>query len=184
MMTYRLLPHLPVPPAHILQQVDFSIVNPAASDYGLYRRRSLKGWYGRDFDAAMNARIRFTENFEHWVKQNITDRYNDVGVNYVDSDESRNSTGAHCDLSRRYAVIFNVLTGGPHATLCFWQEKGQALIREPGCQCSDFDRLTLVDSVQGPKDCWYIIDAHVLHGVEHLTGPRINLQISLDYELT
>lgn len=181
MLTYQLLPQLPVPPQTILNSINFNLENPDHADFGLYRRRNLTNWQGHNFSAAMNARIKFTDQFEQWVKLNIVSEYNDAGINYVDSNPDRHSTGAHCDQSRRFALIYNVRAGGPNAALCFWQEQGYPLIRISGSQCTDQSRLTLIDRVTGPTGHWYILDGHVLHSVEELSEQRINLQINLDH---
>lgn len=179
-MTYKLLPHLPAPPEEITNSINFSTVNPENQDAFPYRRRQLTNWNGRDFEAAMNSRLRLGNHFDQWVRENLVKEFNDACVNYVDGSLEKSSTGAHCDFTRSYVLIYNIKTGGPNATLCFWQEKGQPLEREPGLQRTDLSQLDLADSIVGPNDCWYIINANVLHGVENLSESRINLQVSLN----
>ena len=67
---------------------------------------------------------------------------------------------------------------GTKAKLNFWQETGYPLIRDPKSACGDLSKLTLIDSVVGPRDCWYLLNAQILHNTDYLERKRINLQIS------
>jgi len=67
--------------------------------------------------------------------------------------------------------------------LCFWREKSQDLRRERALAVERGSRLELIDRVNGPFDCWYMVNARVIHSVENVTGLRLNLQISFDTQL-
>lgn len=177
----KLLPNLQKPPQYLIDKIDLTL-KPKKNNVGFYAQRQLKNWYGRNFEAAQNIRIKFCYEYECWVKENIVSEFNDASLNYVDSSDNRTSTGAHTDGTREYALLFNIKTGGPNASLCFWQEIGQDIIRPKATQGEDLSKLTLLSSYIGPTDCWYLIDGRVLHSVENMTDTRINLQVSLNYD--
>lgn len=180
-LTYKLLPHLPPVPEEIVNSVDLDR-KPTEMEIGYYRERSLKNWYGRTFPALVNVRVRH-ELFENWVRENIIPEFIDAGVNYVvynRNDGLASSTGAHTDGIRNFTVLYNLKTGGPNASTCFWQERGQELRRPPKTQGEDLTELVYVDSIFLPERTWCIIDTRILHSVEHLYSTRISFQISLN----
>lgn len=175
---YKFLPQLPHPPKELLEQIDLT-ARPKTNTLGSLNQRHLKNWNGRDFAAAQNVRRKFNDEFETWVRENITSDFLDAGLCYVDADENKSSTGAHTDDVRDYVIIYNILTGGPDATLCFWQENGHPIKRPRLTMGEDLAKLTLLESVVAPSHQWYLLDSKVMHSVENLVSARINLQVSL-----
>jgi hypothetical protein len=180
MTFYKLLPQLPSPPQDMIDRVDRELA-PAEMEVGYYQERFLTNWYGKAFPAARNIRIR-NDEFAEWAKHNIIGDYKNAGLNYCNANPPayKTSCGAHTDATRIYTLLYNVQTGGPDVTTCFWQEKGHPVIREPKAAGVDIDQLILLDSIQIPVGQWCILDTRILHSVENLVTARINFQISLD----
>jgi hypothetical protein len=179
MFYYKVL-DLPHPPQEIIDSVDLSR-HPEIMEIGIHNKRSLKNWYGKDFKASVNVRTKHAE-FANWVKENITETFVDAGVNYVNITDgiTPSSTGAHVDVIRKYTLLWNIQTGGPDATTCWWQENGFELERPPGTQVENLDDLTLVKQVIIPKGVWCLLYTQILHSVEKLVEPRVSFQVSLN----
>jgi hypothetical protein len=178
---YKLLPQLPHVPDEIFHSVDLER-KPTDMEIGYYRTRKLKNWYGREIDSLVNIRTKHNA-FEKWVHENIVKDTIDAGVNYVVYDREdglQGSTGAHTDGIRNFTVIYNIKTGGPNATTCYWQEHDQDLLRPPKTQGEDLSKLMYWDGIFIPERTWCLLDTRVLHSVEHLTSTRISFQISLN----
>lgn len=181
MELYKFLPQLPPIPDDIFNSVDLDR-KPTEMEIGYYRTRNLKNWYGKDMNSLVNIRTKH-DAFESWVKTNIIENIIDAGVNYVvytREDGTQGSTGAHTDGIRNYTVIYNIKTGGANACTCYWQERGEDLVRPPKTQGEDLSKLIYWDSIFIPERTWCLLDTRVLHSVEHLTSTRISFQISLN----
>lgn len=180
--TYRLMPHLPHPPQWLIDQIDFD-AEPEVNDIGAMGHRTLTKWKGYTGVATKNIRRVFTEDYHTWIKENITADYMNASLMYCRGSPARPSTGAHTDFTRDYLLLYNVLTGGPNATLTFWQEKGKPLIRERSLEVGDYENLEMIDSVVGPANTWYLVNTRILHSTENVDSLRLNLQVSFDTTL-
>ena len=118
------------------------------------------------------------EELDLWLRANITPDFFESSIRYTIGGPDRPVGGIHTDKYRVYALMYNIVTGG--AGLSFWQEPGQSLIRSDYLLPNDYDQLTLVESIETPKESWYIFDTRALHSIENLTGTRINIQLSLN----
>lgn len=127
-----------------------------------------------------NMRQRFDDDVISWLKANICDEFHaeNSGVMFFDEPQL-----PHTDVTRDYVLLYNLETGGSNSELCFWREKKRALRRERALAVERGPQLELIDRVQGPVDCWYILNARIIHSVENATGMRLNLQISFDTEI-
>lgn len=179
-LTYRLLPHLPPPPTELVEQINFEL-RPEVNDIGAMGNRQLIGWNGNyTGSATRNIRRQFNKEYLEWVAKNITTNFQNASLMYCWGDPSRPSTGAHTDFTRDYVLMYNLSVGGPNATLTFWREKGQELVRDRGYEVGEFNRLEFIDSVKGPADVWYLANARILHSTEDVDSLRLNLQVSFD----
>jgi hypothetical protein len=181
---YKFLPDLPAVPDEIVATVDLEL-KPTRMELGYYHERTLTNWYGRNFTAVTNVRIK-NPAFSDWVEKNITVDMNDAGVNYAvynrDTGQGLElSTGAHTDGSRDFALLYIIKSGGDAVTTDFWQEKGQPLRRPRRTQGEDPSLLELVESVHIPERTWIMLEGRILHSVEHLTETRIGFQVSFDH---
>lgn len=172
-----MLPDLPKPPKWLLDQVNLS-ASPEANNTGYLQMEPLTDWNGYNGPAALNVRVLFNDEYITWLKENITDDFENASLNYVTGPPSVQTTTPHRDFTRDYVLIYNVDTGGDDVKLEFWQEKGKSLVRGPGEACGRRADLELVDTVTGPTDCWYLTNATILHSTDNMTRQRVNLQVS------
>lgn len=185
---YKLLHNLPHPPQHLIDLIDFDF-KPETNNISTMAKRKLVDWKGYTGPALRNMRRAeepFQSAFDKWIKENITTDYQNSSLMYCHGSgfaEGSPSTGAHTDFTRDYVLMYNVRTGGENAELTFYKEKGKELIRERGSECGNLELLEIIDSVKGPANVWYLINARVLHSVENVDRLRLNLQISFDREL-
>lgn len=179
--TYILLPNLPQPPKTLLDQIDLTL-SPQTNNTGYLQQEPLVDWNGYTGPAALNVRILFNEDYIAWVRQNITEEFDNASLNYVVGPPGIQTTAPHRDFTRDYVLIYNVDSGGENAKLQFWQEKGQNIVREPGAACGRRRDLELLDTVEGPINCWFLTNATILHSTDCMTRQRVNLQVSFKQE--
>lgn len=175
--TYLPLPHLPSPPQSLLSQIDMELT-PPINDTGYLQMEPLVDWNGYTGPAALNVRILFNDEYVQWVRENITENFHNASLNYVTGPPRVMTTAPHRDFTRDVVLIYNVDTGGDDVKLQFWQEHGHPVTRQPGEACGRLADLKLLDTVTGPRDCWYLTNASILHSTDYMTRQRINLQVS------
>lgn len=179
------LPTIPAPPRQFVDQAlagDFQF----QENQGAYKKtitRELKNWKGMSYTAPRIMRGKFNDEFVQWVKDNISKDFKDAGIAMFGGDDKHPSCGAHTDLTRDYVLIYNVDQGGPDAELTFWKEKGHPAIRERSAQGTTTENLEMLTSVRDLEGMWYLVDTRVLHSIENVIRPRINFQISFEYDL-
>jgi hypothetical protein len=179
------LPKLPKPPQWLIDKIDFDL-EPQVNTIGDLGQRYLEDWDGYTGFANKNVLIKLDEDYDRWVKDNITQNYLYGNANYCWGTPERKSSGAHTDKTRDYVLLYNLAVGGPDASLCYWQEKGQPLIRPRRAEQSVKSSLDLVMEITGPRDTWYLLNTRILHGTENVTELRLNLQVAFEefpYEL-
>jgi hypothetical protein len=187
---FRIIPDLPKPPVELIGEIDFSTrpeneeFSPDSSRYLGIKQRS--DWKKQQYDwiqpmaSNKNVRHHFNEEFTDWIRHNITPefQFSNSGVMFFNEPQL-----PHTDTTRDFVLLYNVASGGSETTLCFWQEREQPLRRERMLALERGPHLTLIDSIRGPFDAWYLMNARVVHSVENMTGVRVNLQVSFDTEL-
>ena len=87
-----------------------------------------------------------------------------------------------------YDAILFVSFGGPESqedVIPFLENvlRGRNVPRERMLAVERGPHLKLIESVKGPFDTWYLMNARIVHSVENMTGVRVNLQVSFDTEL-
>lgn len=186
---YKLLPHLPKPPQELVERIDMvyrpniDLFKPNDTDHLAINQTD--DWKDQEYNwikpmaSNTNVRYRFNEEYTQWIKNNIIDTFeeNNSGVMFFDQAQL-----PHTDTTREYVLLYNIETGGPNAKLCFYQETGYPVLRNRGIAVAR-DKLILLDSIAGPKDCWYALNTQVIHGIEEATERRVNLQISFRKEI-
>ena len=179
---------LPPLPSYIVDSVDLNMTPcvpkpDSRMELGIFAQRHLKNWHGFDYKAAANIRTQHVE-FDQWVRKNITNDFEDAGVNWTIITERPNnldqvSTGAHTDTSRDFTLIYLLKTGGNHVQTVFYQETDQPLLRRPRTHGEDLTKLTKLVQIEIPLHTWFIIDSRILHSVENLTHSRVAFQVGL-----
>jgi len=177
--TYKLMPELPAPPDWLLNQIDYN-AQPEVNNIGAMGRRVLTDWDGYAGPATKNIRRAFVDEYDTWIRENITKDFQNCSLMYCRNYNDAPSTGAHTDYTRDYILMYNVQTGGPDAELVFWQEEGKPLIRERGCEIGTKANLKKIDGIVGPAGVWYLANGRILHSTEKVIDLRLNFQISFD----
>jgi hypothetical protein len=183
---YKVL-DLPSPPAELIDKID-RVYRP---DLGLFKSDNLDylsidktdDWQDQTYNwikpmaSNQNIRYRFNDEYTQWVRENIIDTFeeNNSGVMFFDKEQL-----PHTDTTREFVLLYNIETGGPDATLSFWQEDGHPVLRERGLAVERSSHLKLLDKIQGPHNCWYILNTQVIHSVENVTSRRTNFQVSFN----
>lgn len=192
---WKFIDHWPHPPQHIIDSVNLEralgkrdageVTAEKNMDHGYFVQRVAKNWDGHNYVAAANYRTA-NDLFRDWTRENIASEFVDAGVNFTVINDFPDtgvgvSTAAHTDIVKDFTAIYLMQTGGLNDELpptVFWQEKGEELYRPPQTQGLDKSKLDEVARVEIPLNTWCIIEARVLHGVEHLFKNRIAFQIS------
>tara|TARA_R110000868_G_scaffold41444_3_gene141688 strand:- start:1618 stop:2229 length:612 start_codon:yes stop_codon:yes gene_type:complete len=182
---YALLPDFPRPPKELTSVVPYSqtlIKEDGSSIHEVgtyYQMTQVRD--GKLMKCSSPASI-IDKKIDSWLKENIPiiQDWKDTRVNYyIPMEDTCDSIGVHTDKSKDYILLYNIDIGGPDACLTFWQERGQPLVREKGLIVEDPSLLDKKYEIIGPIDCWYLINSRVLHSVEKVIKPRINIQISM-----
>lgn len=182
---YKLLPELPKLPQYFIDSANAG-ANIFVENQGSHKKtitRHLTDWRGMSYTAPRILRGKFSDEFESWVKDNITQTFKDAGIAYFPGTVNTPSCGGHTDATRDYVLIYNANQGGPNAELCYWQEDGQPLVRERATQGITTKNLKLIAAERKLADTWYLLNTRIIHSLENITEPRINFQISFDTEI-
>lgn len=181
----RLLTHLPPPPKELVDKID-RIYRPNLENFSSVNSEHLKidsadDWKNQEYNwikpmaSNTNVRHHFKQEYLEWIRNNITAEFDEhnSGVMFFDTSQL-----PHTDTTRKFVLLYNVETGGPDASLVFWQENNRAIYRERGLAVDRGSHLKELERISGPKNCWYLMNTQVLHSVENVTERRLNLQIS------
>jgi hypothetical protein len=187
---FKILPGLPKPPAELVIRIDRSY-RPAneqfAPDNAEYLGiKETSDWRKQPYDwiqpmtSNNNVRQHFDGEFTDWIRNNITPefQFGNSGVMFFNEPQL-----PHTDTTRDFVLLYNVDCGGADTSLCFWQERGQPLRRERMLAVERGPHLELLESIKGPFETWYLMNARVVHSVENMTGMRVNLQVSFDAKI-
>lgn len=120
------------------------------------------------------------KKMELWIQDNVCKTYNDVGLKYNFYHPERSFLAPHTDVTRKYVLIYNLLTGD--GELVFWREKNHDTEREPFKRHTpaSYENLEEIFRVKTPLKKWFIMNATILHSVEKLTSVRAQFQVSLN----
>jgi hypothetical protein len=171
---YKILNKLPPLPNKFISKLPNSFNNDVLRDYP--PRPYTIG--DKTFDSVTQTHYQITHQpIIDWIGENITPNYNDIGFRHVDGSPARRVITPHTDKTRNYALIYTLETGG--GELVFWKEKNKPILRTDRFNLHEYDNLTELDRVYVPEKSWYILNTMVIHSVENMSSPRIQLQLSL-----
>jgi len=180
--------HLPTPPCEFVdlaielarQDVPNTAINQL--DPKFLKRQIVKD--GKVSNSRIQQGYELGADWETWVRNNIMETFVSTGGRYSAGD---NTTihGAHVDSRYNnvpvYKLYYLVDRGGEDATTYFFQQKGHPVEREGHptsiTYCDDYLQLDTIDQVQFPLNQWVLLNTNILHGVEDVTGSRVNLVI-------
>lgn len=169
-------PSLPRIPDDLLMGIDSANPGQLLRDY--------KGWThtknGKEIQSSDNPFFYASAELERWIKQNVCEHFNDVGVRFAYGKPDVNTAGVHTDQTRKYVLQYMIKTGG--GNLNFWQQDNEPIQRNGRYTLDSYDELTLLSTVETPEHTWILLNAQVLHSVENLSSTRINVQVSLNYD--
>jgi hypothetical protein len=188
MFTWLPIPGLPTPPQEFVdrsihlahQDVPNTAINQL--DPKLLKRQVVKD--GKVSNSRIQRGYELGADWDQWVRDNIMETFVSTGGRYSDGD---NTTihGAHVDSRYNnvpvYKLYYLVDRGGDDATTYFFQQKGHPVEREGHptniTLCDDYSQLEIIDQIQFPLNQWVLLNTNILHGVENVTGSRINLVV-------
>ena len=162
------------------KQVENTAVNQGDPAYT--NRKLLKD--GKEINSRIQYGYKLGDDWEQWVRENIySDFINTGGRLSVGTDTTTH--GAHADSQHHgtpvYKLYYLIDSGG--ASTLFFKEHGQPIVRvgttDNICRCDDYSKLEVIDRVQFPAGQWVLLNTNILHGVEDVTGSRINLAVIL-----
>lgn len=177
----KLLPDLPKPPSHLIDQINMSLRAKFLNEPENVVIEKPEDWQEQSYKwikpmpSNNNARAHFNAEFLKWIQVYITPNFTaeNSGVMFFDEPQL-----PHCDTTRDFVLLYNLDTGGT-TDLCFWKEDGQEIIRPRMTVAPRGPNLELLQKIEGPYEQWYLMNTRVLHSVENMTGVRVNLQVSL-----
>ena len=177
-MWYCKFVDLPKVPDYFVQEILLKEPGKVLRDY--------HGWihikYGKEVKSANNPFYYTTPELELWLKKNIANEYNDVGVRYAHYEIGTTTSGVHTDQTRRYVLQYLIKSG--NGILNFWQEKNQPIVRDGRYTSFNYDDLILLESFDIPEGQWILLNTNILHSVEGLDSNRVSIQVSLNYDPT
>jgi hypothetical protein len=187
---YKMLPDLPPPPETFLKNIDH-FFRPEQQKFSPQNDlflgvKSKEDWRNQEYEwiqpmaSNKNKRHRFNETFTNWIAENITPEFQHKNSGVMFFDEMQLP---HTDLTRDFVLLYNLKNGGDKAKICFWQEENKEVYRERMLALNRGSHLKLLDEMQSHENCWYLINARVLHSVENVSDLRVNLQISFENDL-
>jgi len=175
---YKILPDLPHPPQHFVDAVKIDIENlPTTTSVHEVRVRFCRR-KGQRFLASPSVRTPLSVEWETWVRENITAKFNETGINWRHFNSD--SSGIHTDTTRDYTLSFNITNGGPNCHVVWWQEQGQPIMREHAIQHLNFDNVEPLMTLPGDLTSWFIHETRILHSAEGISSPRVQFQVSLN----
>jgi hypothetical protein len=183
---FKKLLDLPPIPQHI---IDLCIEKYNSREYfpenhGSYKQRVLKNWKGK-YNGAVGRiqRGQVSDEFDNWAREHIGPGFHEAGVGWIDvKPETPPSIGGHTDRTRSAVVGYNIFPGGPNAEITFWRERGHDYLRTTRGLSFENDRdLEPVYSTRDWTGCWYWLNPQVIHGLENITEPYMD--ITVDYNV-
>jgi hypothetical protein len=187
---FKILENLPPPPQWLLDTIDptdrpdYAAFNLDA-DQGHLALKDQQDWKDQNYKwlkpmvSNRNARHLFEPEATDWLLSNISKNFNTKNSGWMYFDEEQLP---HTDLTREWTILYNIDTGGEDVELSFWQEPGHPVRRTTGHQTWDnCDGLTLLETIKGPFNCWYLMHTNCIHSVKNMTSTRLNLQLSFDH---
>lgn len=200
--TWLPLPDLPHPPEHFIQRA-YELQEKGRQ--GLLEDVILKSGYitkeHRNRDIVKNGRVQkaqhqvgfsMGEDWEQWVRENITDNFYDTSVRTTGSPDPDNATelGPHTD-GTRLRLFYLIERGSDETSTSFYVKPGWPMVVDHRAVQKDNTKSPHVDNVDTdvveidraffPIRQWVLLNSWVLHGVNNIPGvfKRLNFQIAI-----
>lgn len=123
-----------------------------------------------------------SEEWTDWVKENITDNFVRTHVSLsIPYDGKTTLHGAHVDHCNTLKLFYLIDRGGDNAETTFYVKPGHPMIWDITTRehiwFTNIDDLVEIDRAQFPLNSWILLNGYVIHGVENVTGDRLNINI-------
>jgi hypothetical protein len=156
-----------------------------------YEYRNFTQRNGKSVRTIKTHRYNISEEFDQWVAQNLDEDVGAVGAELTPRhgvalyDDHSTFFAPHVDISRDYALMYILDTGGTQVETSWYRQKGHPLLR-PDLKAvfdldqvpQNFDDLEEIDRVCFPMHKWICINSAILHAVENVESVRVAIQIS------
>jgi len=117
-----------------------------------------------------------TNEFESWIKGNITEQYKRVKFSIHHGDIAP----PHTDYLRDFGINYIHVLGGDNVKTVWYQEEGFPVVRDGRCRQPNYQKLSVLEEVVLPVNQWHILRTDILHSVENLQSNRIRITVDLD----
>lgn len=204
--TWLPIPRLPKVPQHFIDRAyeicrdaeamtftdenkmwDLGIVRPSE-----YHRTLIKN--GVEMPTRIQRTYFMGEEWEQWVRENIFPTFVETSVrpnlpgpgSHVETTQH----GPHCDNPGKCRLYYLVDRGGEDAETVFYYKPGTNILvydvdkhyeENNGAPITEnnIDLLEEVDRVRFPLNEWVLLNGYILHGIDNVTGMRINFNVSI-----
>jgi hypothetical protein len=164
-------PNLPNLPNNLIAKLDKFATNNKSVVPPYARSCSRRGV---DIFTGQQARFEVDNEVTQWIEQYVAKDYTSIGV------ATRGGSGEicvpHTDATRDWTLMWVTDTGGPVDTV-FYQQQEYPLRRDNATFPTTYDDLIELERHRILANCWVLLDALVLHGIEGFTHTRVALQI-------
>jgi hypothetical protein len=189
--TWIPLPHLPHPPEHFIERA-FSInysspetdllaqINPGHNEY---KHRDIV-YQGQVHKSRCQEAQEMGPDWHQWVQENITAKYiaTAARINATPPDDPGATVhGPHVD-GRLVRLYYLLDRGGEDCVTEFYVEPNKPFNQEGfylNNHYDNIDELIVIDRAKFPLRQWILINGCILHGLTGITGPRLNLVITI-----
>lgn len=193
--TWLPLPHLPKVPEKFIQRAR-ELAVPLADqkdnimiDRGVYtldykNRTIIKD--GVEMKSRCQESFLMGDDWEQWVKENIVDRFDETTGKLNVAIDNSTIHGAHVDNPGKIRLYYLIDRGGDEAVTIFYHKPGDPFVYDMDNHNSptpihylNMDELTEIERAVFPLNQWILVNGYTLHGIINVTGPRLNLNISI-----
>jgi len=139
--------------------------------------------FGQTHPSRSVIRFNFGDQFEEWVRQNITSDFLDASLACsMSKDGDGTVTGMHTDTTRNYLLMYVIEKTNDDQKTIWWQERGHPVVRENDLQVDHFNTVDSIAETVYEKCRWVLMNANILHSVHNIKGNRFALHVSLTNE--
>jgi hypothetical protein len=145
---------------------------------------------GKTVSGRQQPRFRIGDDWEQWVRNNITDQFTDTGVstsvatNGQDYDDSHAGT-LHTDGVRKFCLFYILKKSNDDQWTRWYKPKNGPLISNLSVngvagQYLELDqqKFILVDEICMPTNTWIYTDVRILHQASNHKGERVAIHVS------
>jgi hypothetical protein len=193
--TWLPLPHLPTVPDHFVEHVinsatpaedptQESLVTSGLVDLAYKNRTVLKD--GIEHKSRVQERFFLGNKWEDWVRQNIIPTFSETSGRINVGEPGSTLHGAHTD-GPIYRLFYLIMPGGDCVETVYYLDPAMPILHATSTPRVtghyNMDELIEIDRTQFPVGQWILHNGYVLHGVENITGTRININVTIRPEL-